>query len=153
MRTYPTKEAPTRYCPVCGTLMKRKRFNGRLEDYSRFISRQTCSQTCGNSRSLVQANTHRWRARKIKHPQACEGCGTTSSLHVHHRDKDVTNNSLSNLVTLCASCHLSHHWEEDREERMRSISGHTRQPSSDGSRYLAGRLPYPLSPAGRGNLS
>lgn len=51
----------------------------------------------------------------------------------------MTNNEPENLVTLCASCHLKLHWKLDRAERMASILARTRQPSSDGKRYLAER--------------
>lgn len=142
----PPKSDPIKFCETCGVQMERKRFNGRLEDRTRFLSRRNCSQTCGNSKPVVQADTHRWRARKIQTAKTCEECGTSTRLHVDHVDKDVTNNDPTNLRTLCASCHLKLHWAEDRAERMASISANTRQPSSDGSRYLAGRLPLQLSP-------
>ena len=35
----------------------------------------------------------------------CESCGLTRRLHVHHIDGDFTNESLSNLQTLCTHCH------------------------------------------------
>jgi len=35
----------------------------------------------------------------------CIVCGTTNNLHVHHIDLDKTNNSKSNLVTVCAKLH------------------------------------------------
>lgn len=144
----PAKTDPIRHCPICGSLMERKRFNGRLEDRTRFLKRKTCSQTCGNSRDMVQANTHRWRARQIHKRIQCERCSATSGLHVHHKDRDVSNNAPTNLVTLCATCHLQLHWQEDRAERMESILANTSQPSSDGKRHLAGKLPHQLTPRG-----
>ena len=145
------KPDPVRTCPVCGALMERKRFNGRLEDRTRFLSRRTCSQRCGNSREAVQADSHRWRARQVEPRTKCEKCNTTERLHVHHKDRDVTNNDPSNLMTLCASCHLKLHWREDRAERMASILARTRRPSSDGKRYLAGKLPPLLNPGSMGD--
>lgn len=47
----------------------------------------------------------------------CARCGydeIKSSLHVHHIDRDRDNNNPSNLVLLCANCHMGlHHsaWE------------------------------------------
>ena len=38
----PAKEIPEKYCLACGKRLERHRYNGRLEDYSRFLSR-TCS--------------------------------------------------------------------------------------------------------------
>lgn len=146
---FPPKPDPVKFCQTCGERMYRKRFNGRLEDRTRFLSRKNCSQTCGNSRNVIQADSHRQRARRIKPRTSCEECAAKQKLHVHHRDRDVTNNDSSNLVVLCASCHLRLHWREDRDERMASISASTRRPCSDGKRYLDGKLPPQLSPQGR----
>lgn len=43
--------------------------------------------------------------------RACNGDGSQykMGLHVHHIDLDKTNNSIDNLVTLCASCHTRCH--------------------------------------------
>lgn len=40
---------------------------------------------------------------------ACETCGRSGRLHVHHIDEDPTNNAPSNLKTLCPSCHRRSH--------------------------------------------
>jgi hypothetical protein len=45
---------------------------------------------------------------------SCESCGTTDLLHLHHMDEDRTNNSPTNLRTLCASCHTRWHWEHGK---------------------------------------
>ncbi|WP_050670485.1 HNH endonuclease [Luteipulveratus halotolerans] len=50
----------------------------------------------------------------------CEACGSTTRLHVHHKDRNWRNDEPANLMTLCASCHLRLHWREDREQRMAS---------------------------------
>ena len=147
----PPTQYPDKTCPVCGVTFNRRRFGKRLEDPARYLSRQTCSQRCGNSRESIQADSHRWRARQIERAEECRQCGATEKLHVHHRDRDVTNNDPGNLETLCASCHLKLHWREDRAERMESISARTRRPSSDGRRYLLGKLPAQLNPGGTGS--
>lgn len=36
---------------------------------------------------------------------ACQSCGSTKNLMVHHKDGNRKNNKLSNLKTLCWSCH------------------------------------------------
>jgi 5-methylcytosine-specific restriction endonuclease McrA len=106
--------------------MKRKRFNGRLEDRSRFLSRATCSQACGNTKSEVKSQTLHWRARRHR-AEMCKECGATAGLHVHHLDRNPANNEPTNLVTLCGSCHLKLHWREDRPAgvgmRQRSAAG------------------------------
>jgi len=100
--------------------MVRKRFGGRLEDRTRFLSRRNCSQRCGNTREVVQDDTYRWRARQIKPRDACEECGTAEDLHVHHKDGDPSNNDPDNLQVLCASHHLKLHWRDDRDKRLAS---------------------------------
>ncbi|MCZ2337801.1 MAG: HNH endonuclease [Chitinophagales bacterium] len=48
----------------------------------------------------------------------CQICGSTKKLNVHHKDRTgiknvgsykLSNNSMDNLITLCASCHTSYH--------------------------------------------
>ena len=39
----------------------------------------------------------------------CIVCGTTDRLVIHHIDENPQNNDLMNLVTLCASHHMTHH--------------------------------------------
>lgn len=50
----------------------------------------------------------------------CQHCGTKDDLHVHHIDgkgtttpKEQRNNALSNLLTLCRSCHRKEHHRMD----------------------------------------
>ena len=40
---------------------------------------------------------------------ACAGCGSKTSLQIHHRDCDKRNNELSNLLCLCWECHRRLH--------------------------------------------
>lgn len=115
------KPDPVKYCENCGVLLSRKRINGRLEDYGVFLRRRNCSQACANSRKEVQDDSHRWRARQILKRDKCEECGTSLNLHVHHKDRDPSNNSLDNLTVLCSSHHLKLHWREDREKRLAAM--------------------------------
>jgi 5-methylcytosine-specific restriction endonuclease McrA len=101
--------------------MTRKRFNGRLEDLGVFKRRRRCSQSCANTRTEnLSRDTHHWRARQHR-SRVCEECGTGVGLHVHHKDRNPTNNDPANLQTLCASCHLKLHWREDREKRLAAM--------------------------------
>ncbi len=115
------KEDPVKFCMMCGVRLERKRFNGRLEDRPRFLSRKTCSQSCGNRRKVVSRGRHQARAR-LHRKQSCEICGTTEALHVHHIDRDWANDDPTNLQTLCASCHLKLHWREDRDPRLAGVA-------------------------------
>ena len=53
------------------------------------------------------------RSKALK--KRCERCGANSSLCLHHIDGDRTNNSLENLLTVCAACHTRLHWETGKE--------------------------------------
>lgn len=118
----PQKPDPYRECEMCGKPLIRKRFaSGRLEDRTAFLKRRHCSRTCGNSRKEIQLDSHRWRARQITPKDSCEGCGTSERLHVHHHDRNPANNDPTNLAVLCASCHLTLHWREDREARVAAV--------------------------------
>ena len=117
----PQKEDPIKFCRVCKTQLNRKRFNGRLEDRSRFLSRLTCGKACGATKQEVTKDAYHWRARKHR-KSACEDCGARTELHVHHIDKDVTNNDPTNLRTMCASCHLTMHWAKEHDARVAAIS-------------------------------
>ena len=63
--------------------------------------------------SGIQYQNNIWRElRKVVYRRdgwCCQECGKHSSgyrsLHAHHIDYDNTNNDLSNLITLCPSCH------------------------------------------------
>jgi predicted DNA-binding protein YlxM (UPF0122 family) len=46
--------------------------------------------------------------RKFKKDK-CERCQSTKYLIVHHKDENRKNNIISNLETLCRSCHQAHH--------------------------------------------
>lgn len=92
-------------CKACGVMFNRKQMpNGRLEDAAIFQRRKYCSLSCANSRQEVTHSALLWRARKHR-KEACEACGFTKRLHVHHCDQNPANNDPSNLQTLCQHCH------------------------------------------------
>lgn len=132
----PILPVPAKDCETCGQPMERKRYGKQLEDRTRFMQRRHCSQACANSRRAVVKDTLHWRA------------GATDRLHVHHLDRNPANNDPTNLVTLCASCHLRLHWREDRPQRMEaarkaaataaSRGVNTRPRSADGRWSSAG---------------
>ena len=45
----------------------------------------------------------------------CAVCGGEATLHVHHIDRDPTNDAPANLITLCETCHARAHRELCRE--------------------------------------
>ncbi|WP_138501767.1 HNH endonuclease signature motif containing protein [Spirosoma lacussanchae] len=114
-----TRELANKTCKTCGSEFGRRRFNGRLEDASRFEGRLFCSQSCANTKSNPSDRTtfHLRARRHIK--SACQECGTASGLEVHHIDRNIKNNDPENLQTLCRSCHMKLHWKEDEKFNRR----------------------------------
>jgi len=107
---HPTKHLPDKICPICGTSFNRKRYNGTLEDSTRYISRKTCSRSCGST--LVEPTdrtTYHFRARSFR-LLSCEMCGSEQNLDAHHKDGNIKNNTPENIQTLCHSCHMKLHW-------------------------------------------
>jgi len=39
----------------------------------------------------------------------CNECGTDEQIEIHHKDTDITNNSIDNLIPLCRHCHIELH--------------------------------------------
>ena len=104
-------------CPVCGKHFRRRRFGTRLEDYTRFQNRIYCSKSCSAHRrkdDMSRGNTtfHRLAREHLK--DCCAICGSTERLQVHHLDRNIKNNSPSNLETLCPTCHMKLHWQQRR---------------------------------------
>lgn len=110
----PKKADPEKACAFCGKPMVRQRLgSGRLEDRGVFLRRKFCDRACMAKAQLSPdpSATYMRNFRK----EACEDCGSTSQLGVHHQDEDRTNNSPKNLRTLCATCHAKHHWENGKQ--------------------------------------
>lgn len=105
-----------KYCQFCGKRLHRKIINGRLEDSAVFTRRKNCDVLCmakGMVKKQATISALHLRAERFKSDK-CEKCGTRTNLHMHHLDKDLTNNAPANLMTLCASCHQKWHWANGR---------------------------------------
>lgn len=98
------KQETPKTCERCGKPMTRKRYKGTLESNLAFSHRKYCGLRCANARTEIGRQGWLWRARKHRESQ-CAACGTTTELHVHHADKDITNLTPENLQTLCTRCH------------------------------------------------
>ena len=87
---------PKVICEYCG-----KEFN-RPNAWLKGRKLHFCSRKCHSA----------WQVGKLKPNKCgngCELCGSKKNLLVHHKDKDRHNNNLSNLQTLCESCHNKVH--------------------------------------------
>lgn len=104
------KEKP---CVVCGTLIQ-AHFN-----------KKTCSRRCSNiHRTGIKYKLSGPRKDKVETYKAlklrllaqrgrqCERCGYTKFeiLQVHHKDRNHSNNELSNLELICPNCHYEEHF-------------------------------------------
>jgi hypothetical protein len=67
-----------------------------------------------------------WRGGPVYQPyhrivrrEACNRCGKTENLGIHHKDMDHFNNDPDNLQVLCVNCHMSVHkkayWDAKRK--------------------------------------
>lgn len=114
---------PIKYCEQCGDLLTRKRYNGRMEDMSVFLRRRYCDQKCfalGQTKDEPTLAALRKRSVKFR-GDVCEQCGAADSLDVHHLDLNPSNNELSNLMTLCGSCHTKWHWEHGKQQPKQQL--------------------------------
>ena len=114
-------QVPSRPCAFCGKMMERKRYNGRMEGARCFARRKYCDRLC-MVKGMIKEEATQSALMKRAHKycgQACEECGSRERLSVHHGDKDRTNNSPGNIMTLCESCHTSWHWKHGKQTRRR----------------------------------
>lgn len=120
-------------CEYCGKQLERKRFNGRLEDFTVFSNRKYCNREC-MKRDFLKIGEHdqsysnaHTTARKINelilHKETCELCGNDTNLDIHHIDGNWQNNNLDNLMCLCRSCHTKYERNKDKNElRIRKLT-------------------------------
>lgn len=116
------KSLPVKFCLNCGKKLDRKQFNGRLEDFAIFSRRKYCSRECSwicCQRDSISLSGAYKRAAKYR-ASVCAVCTSTKHLGIHHKDRNPLNNSIGNLVTLCASCHTKLHWKEDKKPRLKA---------------------------------
>lgn len=97
----------TKICPVCSSSFKTE---PRLDK-----EQITCSRSCSNTYFRTKDGASTYRTRALNHyGEKCSLCGFTNllALEVHHIDKNRDNNSIENLVVLCANCHRIAHGSE-----------------------------------------
>lgn len=113
---HPRKQEPLKFCEHCGRQLTRKRYNGILEDLGVFTCRKYCDQQCaGLAQRKDDPTVDAYRKRVYKHKKDhCQECRATENLQIHHIDGNPKNNRLSNLMTLCGSCHTKWHWNNGK---------------------------------------
>lgn len=50
----------------------------------------------------------------------CQKCNKEydTTLQVHHKDEDRSNNTLDNLIVLCAGCHMKEHYKDRKIDEL-----------------------------------
>ncbi len=105
------KESP---CVVCGNPILASQ------------NKKTCSRACSNiNRSGItyKMGSPRDKAKDMRaiklhvialRGPVCERCGydKVEILHIHHKDRNHTNNESSNLELVCPNCHYEEHYLE-----------------------------------------
>lgn len=129
----PAKPTPVKFCKSCGKQMERPRIDGKIEELATFVKRIYCNRACmavGMEKDRCQSPSHS-RAKANRHiKEACEACGATGKLHVHHKDEDPFNNDPSNLRTLCPRCHRRSHSPNFMDDGVtRKPCAHCARPS------------------------
>lgn len=103
------KEKP---CIICGKLILAS------------ANKKTCSRGCANThRAGIKYKLNEPRKDKVRsyrilktrlssvRGKICERCGYDKFeiLHVHHKNRDRSNNELNNLELICPNCHYEEH--------------------------------------------
>lgn len=94
---------------------------------SRFSTTRTdkayCSDACREKDSMNRRRYGGLHFQVLKRDNfQCANCRETEQLHVHHKDEDVTHNTLENLVTLCQSCHKRIHHTGELNNHYKHIT-------------------------------
>ena len=101
-----------RYCPVCGPEAKHQNHIERCRRYHlRTYEYKGYNQQGTNNNRLKkgQGSGRNFNEYAQYRKDSCEICARSvpevPRLVIHHKDGDCMNNHLSNLVTLCDTCH------------------------------------------------
>jgi DNA-binding NtrC family response regulator len=52
----------------------------------------------------------------------CKICGSMTDIVVHHRDHNIENNKMDNLISWCRPCHTSYHQNETKNNLYKHIA-------------------------------
>lgn len=91
-------------CRYCGASL-----SGLKDANRRFYCDKECYRLHRLTVPLRNKSTGHYRARKTASPKVCERCGETGPLHVHHKNRNVLDDSPKNLEVLCVECHRAEH--------------------------------------------
>jgi hypothetical protein len=101
----------THKCIDCGTMITAKALRCKkchLVWHNKNQEREASEYRDANATTARQR-----KACKDARRDACELCGSTHILEVHHKDRDPWNNEPENLICLCDTCHKYEHKRHD----------------------------------------
>ena len=106
-------------CKDCGTPLSAKagalrcRSCAAKKENSAWNSKQAQDALNSQEGTATTARARALQRGQLKH--ACEVCGATKTLHIHHMDKSPWNGAVENLKTLCEPCHKQWHARNDHK--------------------------------------
>lgn len=115
-------------CATCGKTVERSPSQVRKSITGNSFCNKSCSATYSNANSISRLgeNHPNWKggtsnylkttiqkAQRIEKAECnrCKWNQFVDVLQTHHRDRDRSNNSSSNLEVLCPTCHYSEHYQ------------------------------------------
>jgi hypothetical protein len=64
--------------------------------------------------TFIGSTPYWWSHHKLRKSKICERCGFDKFeiLNIHHKDRNVKNNSIENIEILCPNCHMLEHYNK-----------------------------------------
>lgn len=108
-----SRKSGFKICSKCGKELPLSAFNKQMAG---FLGHRSYCRSC----QQLEADEDRFGGNRIKALERdgyrCVLCGSDEYVQVHHKDetgrnkpKEIHNNDLNNLITLCGSCHIKQH--------------------------------------------
>lgn len=104
-------------CVVCGLIVQRNFSKKNISGF--YFCSHSCRATHFNKDKWKKSNGPDWRPtwgyRKYLESE-CAGCGDTRTflLQIHHIDGNRSNSDITNMETVCPSCHVTRHLHQDK---------------------------------------
>jgi len=119
------KNGKTLACLICGKEVYRSLKDQGRSKSNKFFCSKSCQTIWRNSEIFIGKKHANWKTGEYSYRDAlkrapvlpyCLKCNTndTRVLAVHHKDRNRSNNNISNLIWLCHNCHyLVHHYKNE----------------------------------------
>ena len=116
---FKARSCRAKQCPDCAAKTTCKHCGSTFEK-TNYQNRYFCSEQCSNQYKAELYFGGNYLATLERDSFRCRKCGSPQSPHIHHidlsgrfkkTDRERCNNDMSNLITLCNSCHQALHNE------------------------------------------